>query len=84
MQVKGKNKLVSVFEVLDAEPTKLQELKWQTKTKFEEAIVLYHQQKFNLAEQIFQEVIQINNQDRAAKFYIKQCQQLLKTEICDN
>ncbi|NER52362.1 MAG: response regulator [Symploca sp. SIO1A3] len=77
VQIKGKNKLVSVFEVLDAEPTKLQELKWYTKTRFEEAIVLYYQQKFDLAAKVFQEVIQINNQDKAAKFYMKQCQQLL-------
>ncbi len=76
VQIKGKNKLVSVFEVLDAEPTKLQELKWHTKTRFEEAIVLYYQQKFDLAAKIFQEVIQINNQDKAAKFYLKQCHQL--------
>jgi|GEM_PF-4849741 len=83
VQIKGKNKLVSVFEVLDSEPTRLQELKWQTKTKFEEAIVLYYQQKFNVAAQIFQEIIQMNNQDRAAKFYIKQCQQLLKSGSYD-
>ncbi|NET58753.1 MAG: response regulator [Symploca sp. SIO2E6] len=84
VQVKGKNKLVSVFEVLDAEPTIIQELKWKTKTQFEEAIIMYHQQQFNLAEQRFQEVIQINNQDRAAKFYIKQCQQLLESGSYDN
>ncbi|NER21246.1 MAG: response regulator [Symploca sp. SIO1C2] len=84
MQVKGKNILVSVFEVLDTEPTQLQELKWQTKTNFEEAIVLYHQDKFNLALKIFQEVLEINHQDKAAQFYIKRCQQLLESENYDN
>ena len=79
VQIKGKNKLVSVFEVLDAETNTMQELKWQTKTKFEEAIILYHQHKFDLATKIFQEVIQLNSQDKAAQFYIRQCQQLLKS-----
>ncbi|NES20198.1 MAG: response regulator [Symploca sp. SIO3E6] len=84
MHIKGKNRLVSVFEVLDAEPTKLRALKWQTKTKFEEAIVLYHQNKLNLALKIFQEVLEINHQDKAAQFYIKLCQQLLESENYDN
>ncbi|NER50773.1 MAG: response regulator [Symploca sp. SIO1A3] len=84
MQIKGKNRLVSVFEVLDAEPTKLQELKWQTKTNFEEAIVLYHQNKINLALKIFQEVLESNHQDKAAQFYIQRCQQLLESENYDN
>jgi len=71
--VKGKKDLVPVFDVFDADPTHIIELKKQTKAKFEEGIILYHAKKFEEAYQIFQEVIQINDQDKSARLYIKSC-----------
>jgi PAS domain S-box-containing protein len=76
--VKGKKDLVSLFEVFDADPPQIRELKIQTKTHFEEAIILYHEQKFYEAYQIFKSVIQINDQDKAARLYIQSCEQFLK------
>jgi PAS domain S-box-containing protein len=75
--VKGKKDLVPVFDVFDADPTHIIELKKQTKAKFEEGIILYHAKKFEEAYQIFQEVIQINDQDKAARLYIKSCGEFL-------
>jgi len=81
--VKGKKDLVSLFEVFDADPPPIRELKMQTKTQFEKGIILYHEQKLSEAYQIFKSVIQINDQDKAARLYIQNCEQFLKPRNSD-
>ncbi|MEW6496988.1 MAG: ATP-binding protein, partial [Cyanobacteriota bacterium] len=75
--VKGKKELVPVFDVFDADSPQIADLKSQTKTKFEEGILLYHAKKYAEAYRIFQEIIQINNCDKAAKLYVKSCEDVL-------
>ncbi|HBB31682.1 MAG TPA: hypothetical protein DDZ80_23260 [Cyanobacteria bacterium UBA8803] len=79
VQVKGKKHLVPVFEVFDSEPESIKVLKNSTKPKFEEAIILYHQHHFEEAYQIFQEILQINCQDKAVQFYIANYKKILTT-----
>jgi two-component system sensor histidine kinase ChiS len=74
VRVKGKQAPVAVFEVFSGEPESIRNLKTQTRTDFEQGIILYYQQKFAQAEQIFKEVLQKNHQDKAAKLYVKRCQ----------
>ncbi len=74
VRVKGRDESVSVFEVYDAEPATIVELKNKTKTAFETSLLLYSQKKFTQANHIFQEILQINPQDRAAKMYIERCE----------
>jgi PAS domain S-box-containing protein len=76
VQVKGKKDLVPIFEVFETDPIDSRTLKQQTKQKFEEAIILYHQKKISLASQIFTEISQMNPQDQAAHLYIQRCQWL--------
>lgn len=75
VQVKGKKERVSVFEIFETDPPKLQALKQQTKTLFEEAVILYNGNKIASALTIFKQICQINSQDKAAIFYIKMCEQ---------
>lgn len=74
VMVKGKKASVSVFEIYDAEPESILELKQKTSAAFEEALKLYYQQEFASAQEIFQDVLQINSQDKAALLYIKRCE----------
>ena len=74
VKVKGRDESVSVFEVYDAEPATIVELKNKTKTAFETSLLLYSQKKFTQANRIFQEILQINPQDRAAKLYVERCE----------
>ncbi|MCA1992389.1 MAG: response regulator [Coleofasciculus sp. S288] len=75
--VKGKKELVSVFDVFDADPIQIFDLKLRTRSKFEDAIILYHAKKIQEAYQIFKEILQINDQDKAARLYIKNCEDFL-------
>jgi two-component system sensor histidine kinase ChiS len=78
VMVKGKKAAVSVFEIYDAEPAPMIKLKQQTSADFESAFKLYCQQKFAQAQQIFQEILQVNSQDKAAMLYVKRCEQYQK------
>jgi two-component system sensor histidine kinase ChiS len=69
-QVKGKSKLVSVFEILDGDPTTM-ELKLETKSTFEEGLHLYYDRKFAEASVRFNQVLECNPADRAARLYLQ-------------
>jgi two-component system sensor histidine kinase ChiS len=76
VRVKGKKAPVAVFEVYDGDPQPLIDLKTQTRADFEQGVYLYHQEQFSQAQAIFQQVLQTNEQDKAARLYIKRCEQL--------
>lgn len=75
VKVKGKSKMVSVFEVFDADPLELRAGKLVTKTIFEEALFLYSMNSFREAAQLFQGCLEIVPEDTAAQIYLKRCQQ---------
>ncbi len=75
VMVKGKKAAVAVFEVYEGDAIEQKCLKSQTQARFEVAVFLYYQKQFEEAQQIFQEVLQINQQDQAAQLYVKRCQQ---------
>ncbi|MEE3719825.1 response regulator [Tumidithrix elongata RA019] len=78
VKVKGKQEAVAVFEIYDSEPLLQQQLKTRTRSNFEEAIVLYYQQQFDRAQQLFQAIVEINPQDIAAQLYLTRCEKYRK------
>jgi class 3 adenylate cyclase/GAF domain-containing protein len=81
VQVKGKSTEVSVYEVFDADPPKLREGKLITKTVFEEALLHYNRHSFTYAERLFEEVLRLNPEDRAAQIYLERCQSIKPMDI---
>ncbi|MGD1807618.1 ATP-binding protein [Dapis sp. BLCC M126] len=73
VKVKGKKEAVAVFEIFDGDTEEQKELKKQTKTKFEQAVLLYYQQKFATVKQIMSEILQTNPEDKAVQFYLQRC-----------
>lgn len=76
VRVKGKQEPVAVFEIYDADPPHQQMLKLQTCAEFERAIHLYENQQLAEACQIFEQILQVNEQDKAAAFYVNRAQSL--------
>jgi hypothetical protein len=74
VRVKGKNQPVGVHEIYENNLDLSHQLKSQTKTHFEQAIVTYNCQDFTGAIKMFAEILAINPQDKAAILYIKRCQ----------
>jgi class 3 adenylate cyclase/DNA-binding response OmpR family regulator len=74
VQVKGKSQVVSVFEVLDADPPEIQRKKVATKTEFEQGLVLYRTKEWEAAGRCFEKCLQYNPEDTVAEFHWKRCQ----------
>lgn len=73
VNVKGKSSSVSVFEVFDGDSIEHQSLKQTTKSLFEEAVFMFHKQRQAQAYLLFQKVLKINPNDKAAIFYLAKC-----------
>lgn len=81
VKVKGKEKTVYLFEILDGEPEHNRDLKGKTKNRFEKATEIYQNKDFENALKEFQAIVAINPNDTAAHFYIKRCKKFLKNGI---
>ncbi|MBD1829757.1 ATP-binding protein [Microcoleus vaginatus GB1-A2] len=71
VMVKGKTNAVSVFEIYETETEQSIVLKQQTAEVFQEALNFYYEQKFVAAQKVFQNILQINPDDRVAMLYFK-------------
>jgi PAS domain S-box-containing protein len=74
VKVKGKSKMVSIFEVFDADPPEIREGKLATKSLFEQALFLYNRHCFKEAEQLFQDCLERIPEDTVAQIYLERCQ----------
>ncbi|MCV6638274.1 PAS domain S-box protein [Candidatus Albibeggiatoa sp. nov. NOAA] len=75
VQVKGKSYEVTVYEIYDADSPEIIQLKDQTLEDFETGFLFYHIGKFEYAQRLFQNVLEINPQDKAAQVYINRIEQ---------
>lgn len=80
VRVKGKTEAVSVFEVFDSNSPIIKDLKVKTRGEFERGIILFYNQQFAQAYQIFHKILDFNSQDKAALFYMERCEQWQKNE----
>ncbi|MBD1882232.1 response regulator [Coleofasciculus sp. FACHB-T130] len=78
VHIKGRKDLSPIFEVFDGVILETLELKSKTRSSFELGIHLYYSKKYASAEEIFKNVLEQNNQDKAASLYVKRCQRLQK------
>jgi two-component system sensor histidine kinase ChiS len=82
--VKGKSEPVTVYEVFDGDAPSLLELKMQTRDDFESGLIHYREKEFVEAITCFEQVLQININDQAAKIYINRCKHWKKVGIPSN
>ncbi len=72
VQVKGKSKSVTIYEVFEADEVVLKEGKLATKEVFEQACSMYQQKYFEQAKLLFQECLRQNPDDIVARFYLQE------------
>jgi adenylate cyclase len=73
VKVKGKSQMVTVYEIFAADPLELRQKKLETKTMFEQALVLYNINRFVEATKLFSACLQINPRDKVAQIYMQRC-----------
>ena len=78
VKVKGKVKEVFIIELFDYYSNEKKEMMKETKSRFENAIVLYHAGDYEGAKKIFQEILKEYAEDETTKKYITQCEYALK------
>lgn len=71
---KGKAQEITIYEIFDADSPNSVVLKQQTRDHFELGFVLYHSEEISDAKPLFEKVVAINQQDKAAQVYLKRCQ----------
>ncbi len=71
--VKGKSRMVTLYEVFAADPPDLRQKKLETKTIFEQALVLYNSDRCVEAIRLFSACLEINPNDKVAQIYMQRC-----------
>lgn len=81
VQVKGRAKTVSLFEVFDGEDDFIVQLKQQSKSVFETGLQHFQHKEFRQAHDCFSSILQQNPEDKAALLYLKRAAQLLREGV---
>lgn len=84
VMMKGKSEAVTVYEVLDGDPPDLLHQKEKTLADFEQGVVFYHEANFSQARDIFARILNANEQDRPAEFYMNLCERYLREGVSDD
>ncbi|MEG4113491.1 MULTISPECIES: AAA family ATPase [unclassified Microcoleus] len=79
VKVKGKSEAVTIYEVFDADPPEIKQVKLSTLELFAEARALYSEGKLFEAARLFSECWRQNPGDRVAKIYWERCESALVT-----
>ena len=82
--VKGRNELIAVYEVLDAEIEEICNLKLQTQANFEQGVGCYRDRAFTDAKACFERVVAVNPLDKTAKLYLERVEWLLEHGVPEN
>jgi adenylate cyclase len=78
VKVKGKEKMVSVFEVYDGDPPALRAQKDATREVFQKGVFEYHAGRFAEARALFDSVGAQELPDRPFEIYRERCDRSLK------
>ncbi|MCB1178631.1 MAG: guanylate cyclase, partial [Leptospiraceae bacterium] len=81
VKVKGKNKSVEIYEVLNGNSDRIINLKMKTKEDFEKGIRLYQEKDLKKALRLFKKVIKQDPKDNACELYINRCEFYLKNGV---
>lgn len=73
--LQGMRCLQVIYDVYDGDPAGIRDMKRQTRMVFEEGVELYAKGKLEDARRHFVEVIKADENDRAARRYIKLCEE---------
>ena len=84
VQLKGKNKLLSIIECINGYPDIELQKKTKTIAPFNESMNYYFDQRFENAIQGFQDILAIDPDDRTAIFFMENALKYLKNGVPEN
>ena len=84
VRVKGREEAVFLYEVFEADPPDIREVKQETKDDFSVALSLYYNQQFAEAQALLFSVLQRNPKDKVAWHHLVNATRLLEDGISEN
>ncbi len=81
VKIKGREKPVTVYQVLDGEESEVIQYYKQTMKSFSKGVNLFQNKKIEEAKQAFHDVLSVNKDDIAAWLYYKRCEELEKNPM---
>ena len=72
---------IKLYEVIDASPAKVRQLKLMSKDKFEETLELFYSKEYYLARNQFSEILKECPEDSLAKWYLFESERYLNGEL---
>jgi class 3 adenylate cyclase len=70
VNVKGKNEIITIYEVFDADPENIKAAKFATLNLFNRALALYNEQNFEQAQVLFNQCLENNPQDSVSQLFL--------------
>ena len=81
VRVKGKTEPIGFYEIYDADPPELQEMKQQAGKQIKKGMALRIQQQWNRAIKSFENALDIYPEDKAAQLHLQRIEQLRNMEL---
>lgn len=84
VQVKGKDRIIGVYECFDGDSDEMIELKLKTLKDFEMGMDHFFNRKFPMASAAFDKVLQDNSDDKVARYFMTRSAELTLEEVGDD
>ncbi len=84
VQVKGKSDVVSVYDLYSGDSETMIDWKMSTKADFEQGLHFYFAKEFAEAAVLFKRVLNVYDDDKAAKFYLERSAQFMVQGVPDD
>lgn len=84
VQVKGKKKYVSIYEVFDADPEQKRLFKEQILEQWNSAVELFYAKKFKEAETIFQAILERDQSDHPTQMFLQRVKDCLANGVTED
>lgn len=78
LSIKGKEKIVTVYEIFNNDPENIKLIKQVTKKDFEQGVDYFQQDLFQAAQKEFLGLLSKNPADNPAAYYLQRCEEQLK------
>jgi len=84
VSVKGKDKPISIFEIIDCDEETVKEKKQRLLKPYHEGLRHYHSRHWEEALALFRECLKIYPEDVVSRIYVDRCQQYMVTPPADD
>ena len=84
VRLRGKTRALEIFELFDADPPQLRAHKAATRERFDGALAMFKERRFDEASRELAAICELDSEDGPARFYLAQCRRLFRDGVPDD